>query len=356
MRNTYYMFKSGCPAYFLLKQFGYSDEFVRLILAIEKSGVEIEKLVHNLPFDNNTGAAEGDQQNSSGDEQKKLDLLTDEIMIRNLTDSKACSLLLSEENDAAIVVNSESSGSYIVAFDPLDGSSNIDCNCGVGTIFSISLDIDKNDTIENRVLKNGNDIICSGYILYGGSTELVIAFKGNGSHRFTLNENKTFIYTSILDITDKHKKIYSVNESNCERWAPDVREYVETYRTKKSKYTQRWVGSMVSDIHRTLLYGGMFCYPWDEKNINGKLRILYECFPMAMIVEEAGGEAIVANMCKTRVLDIVPTHIHQRTPVLLGSTEEIKKYEDILDQYTNNIPNHKDDDQWLCGRNNGIGD
>lgn len=355
MRNTYHMLKSEYPESFLLKQFGYSDEFVRLILAIEKSGVEIEKLVRNVPFDNNTGAAEGDQQNSSGDEQKKLDLLTDEIMIRNLTDSKACSLLLSEENDAEIVVHPESSGNYIVAFDPLDGSSNIDCNCGVGTIFSISLDTDKNDTIENRVLKNGNDILCSGYILYGGSTELVIAFKGNGTHRFTLNDNKVFIYTSILDITDKHKKIYSVNESNCERWGPDIREYVEKYRTKKSKYTQRWIGSMVSDIHRTLLYGGMFCYPWDEINVYGKLRILYECFPMAMIIEEAGGRALIANMCKDRVLDIVPTHIHQRTPVLLGSIEEVEKYENILDQYMKNTLN-RNDDQWLCDRNNGIGD
>ena len=113
---------------------------------------------------------------------------------------------------------------------------------------------------------------------------------------------------------------------------------------------------MVSDIHRTLLYGGMFCYPWDEKNVNGKLRILYECFPMAMVVEEAGGKAIIANMSKERVLDIVPSHIHQRTPVLLGSVEEIEKYEKILDNIINNPPNPSGGNgKWIFDRSNGIG-
>ena len=159
-----------------------------------------------------------------------------------------------------------------------------------------------------------------------------------------------------LDITDKQKKIYSINESNCNRWDKDIAQYITQYRVKESKYTQRWVGSMVSDIHRTLLYGGMFCYPWDEKNVNGKLRILYECFPMAMIVEEAGGKAIIANMSKERVLDIVPSHIHQRTPVLLGSVEEIEKYEKILDNIINNPPNPSGGNgKWIFDRSNGIG-
>ena len=109
-----------------------------------------------------------------------------------------------------------------------------------------------------------------------------------------------------------------------------MKHYIKKYRTQNSKYTQRWVGSMVSDIHRTLLYGGMFCYPYDKKNSHGKLRILYECFPMAKIIEEAGGRAIVAQMSTERLLDIVPVEIHQRTPVLLGSSFEIEKYEKIL--------------------------
>ena len=306
---------------------------VQILSAIDKSGIEIEHLVNRVALDNNTGVFHGGVQNSSGDEQKKLDVLTNDIMIENLTQSGACSLLLSEENDHAIVVDDSHSGNYIVAFDPLDGSSNIDCNCGVGTIFSITLDINKADSIDHRVLQNGNNILCAGYILYGGSTDMVISLKGLGAHRFTL-DTKTceYIHTGILDITTKHKKIYSVNESNCERWGADIKTYIEQYRTKSTKYTQRWVGSMVSDIHRTLLYGGMFCYPWDEQNVHGKLRILYECFPMAMILEEAGGMAIVAKMGMDRILDIIPSNIHQRTPVLLGSKEEIVKYEQIVAQ------------------------
>lgn len=342
----------------LLEEFGYNHEFIQLLSAIEKSGIEIERLVDRIAFDDNNGQIENGGQNTSGDDQKKLDVLTNDIMVENLTQSCACSILLSEEEDEESIMDTSHSGNYIVAFDPLDGSSNIDCNCGVGTIFSITLDNDKTESVENRILRNGNGIECSGYILYGGSTELVIAFKGKGVHRFVLDKQENcFIHMGALDITDKQKKIYSINESNCNRWDKDIAQYITQYRVKESKYTQRWIGSMVSDIHRTLLYGGMFCYPWDEKNINGKLRILYECFPMAMIVEEAGGKAIIANMSKERVLDIVPVHIHQRTPVLLGSVEEIEKYEKILDNIINNPPNPSHDKgEWLFYRNKGIGD
>ena len=341
----------------LLEEFDYKHEFIRLISAIEKSGIEIEHLVERLALDDNTGQIEEGTQNTSGDDQKKLDVLTNDIMVENLTNSCSCSLLLSEEDENATIVETSHSGNYIVAFDPLDGSSNIDCNCGVGTIFSITLDNDKTDSVENRVLRNGNDIVCAGYILYGGSTELVIAFKGKGVHQFVLDKQMNeFIHVSALDITDKQKKIYSINESNCNRWSKDIAQYIKQYRVKESKYTQRWIGSMVSDIHRTLLYGGMFCYPWDERNVNGKLRILYECFPMAMIVEEAKGKAIIANMSKERVLDIVPSHIHQRTPVLLGSVKEVEKYEKILDNILNNPPTPLNGNgKWIFDRNNGIG-
>jgi len=321
----------------LLYNLDCNNELILIIKAILKSSIEIEDLVSRVSLDNNTGSMDECIQNSSGDEQKKLDVLSNEIMIANLTSSNSCSVLLSEENDHAIIVDEEHSGNYIVAFDPLDGSSNIDCNCGVGTIFSIILDKDKTDTIDNRVLRNGNDILCAGYILYGGSTEFVIAFKGKGVFRFSMDRNtREYIYTGILDITNKNKKIYSINESNCERWDIDMKHYIKKYRTQNSKYTQRWVGSMVSDIHRTLLYGGMFCYPSDENNINGKLRILYECFPMSMIMEEAGGKAIIAKMSNDRILDINPTNIHQRTSILLGSSIEVNKYSDILNEIIRN--------------------
>jgi fructose-1,6-bisphosphatase I len=313
------------------------NELLRIIMAIKQSSIEIGSLVSRVSLDNNIGSVDECIQNSSGDEQKKLDVLSNEIMIANLTSSNSCTILLSEENEEAIIVDEEHSGNYIVAFDPLDGSSNIDCNCGVGTIFSIILDKDKTDTVDNRILRNGNDIVCAGYILYGGSTEFVIAFKGNGVHQFTFDKkNNEYTHTGILDITNKDKKIYSINEANYERWDIDMKHYIKQYRTQNSKYTQRWIGSMVSDIHRTLLYGGMFCYPSDENNILGKLRILYECFPMSMIIEEAGGKAIIAKMSNDRILDIIPTNIHQRTPILLGSSIEVNKYSDILNDIKEN--------------------
>jgi fructose-1,6-bisphosphatase I len=312
-------------------------ELIHVINAIIKSSIEIEKLVNRVSLDNNDGTFNRGATNVSGDEQKKLDVLTNEIMIDNLINSNSCSILLSEENDNAIIVDENHSGDYIVAFDPLDGSSNIDCNCGVGTIFSITLDINNTLPVENRILQDGNRIVCSGYILYGGSTEFVIALKGKGAHRFTLNKRICeYIHTGILDITNKNKKIYSVNESNSECWKIDMKHYITQYHKSTPKYTQRWIGSMVSDIHRTLLYGGMFCYPCDDNNINGKLRILYECFPMSMIMEEAGGKAIVANMDTYRILDIIPSYIHQRTPVLLGSSMEVDKYVKIVDEIIRN--------------------
>mgnify|MGYP002641392821 FL=1 len=173
-----------------IEGFGYNPEFTRLLSAIEKSGIEIEQLVDRIAFDNNNGQMEDGTQNTSGDDQKKLDVLTNDIMVENLTQSCACSILLSEEEDEESIVDASHSGNYIVAFDPLDGSSNIDCNCGVGTIFSITLDNDKTESVENRILRNGNGIECSGYILYGGSTELVIAFKGNGVRRFVLDKQE----------------------------------------------------------------------------------------------------------------------------------------------------------------------
>ena len=133
-------------------------------------------------------------------------------------------------------------------------------------------------------------------------------------------------YIYLGDIKIGSKKIYSINESNCENWYPDMKKYVAQYKVKDTKYTHRYIGSMVADVHRTILYGGMFSYPADAKNIDGKLRILYECFPMAMIIEHAGGKAIIGKQSAIRILEIVPKNIHDRTPIILGSTIEIEKY------------------------------
>jgi fructose-1,6-bisphosphatase I len=266
------------------------------------------------------------EMNSSGDVQKKLDVISNEIMIDHLIHSKSCAILLSEENEEPIVVPEESRGAYIVAFDPLDGSSNIDCNCCIGTIFSIS-------PFQNEILKNGRDLLCAGYVLYGPSTEMVIAFeKGKGVYRFILDHTiGEFIQIGKIQFPSTHlsKKIYSINQANSHHWPHVIQQYISIYHSPNTSYTLRYIGSMVADVHRTLLYGGNFLYPSDTKNKNGKLRILYECFPMAHIIEEAGGLAIVGTS-NTHILDLIPTHIHEKTSIALGSTHEIDKLIKLL--------------------------
>jgi fructose-1,6-bisphosphatase I len=298
-----------------------------IIEAIKKSSIQIEEKVRRSALDGFQGNITTDTTNSSGDIQKKLDIITNEIMIDNLTKTKCCSILLSEENEDAIIVDEEFRGKHMVAFDPLDGSSNIDCNVCIGTIFSVYKE-EAEEKKEKSILRNGSNIICAGYVIYGPATELVITKEGTkGVQKFTLDTNKKeYVYTGEIDISTKTKKIYSINESNCENWYQDMKEYVSLYKTKDTKYTQRYIGSMVADVHRTLLYGGMFCYPADTKNTKGKLRVIYECFPMSKIMEKAGGAAIIGDFSRNRILDINPTEIHQRTPVLMGNKEEIIKY------------------------------
>ena len=289
------------------------DSLHSILTAICKSSIEIEKKVrysglYQLHGNHST-------QNTSGDIQKKLDVVSNDIMIYYLIHSYACNVLLSEENDEPIHVPADKKGKYLVAFDPLDGSSNIDCNAPLGTIFSIS------ENEANEVLLNGNCILMAGYVLYGPSTEIVIAYD-NKVNRFMLNEEGTFCH--IGPMIQGEKKIYSINEGNSNHWYADTKMFVD--ECKKTGYAARYIGSMVADVHRTLLYGGVFSYPADKKNKQGKLRLLYECFPMAKIVECAGGRAIVGHATNQRILDVIPTLIHQRTPIVLGSAKEIQKY------------------------------
>lgn len=319
-----------------------------IIEAIKKSSIQIEEKVRRSALDGFQGTISDDTINSSGDVQKKLDVITNEIMIENLKNTKCCSILLSEENEEAIIVEEEFRGKHMVAFDPLDGSSNIDCNVCIGTIFSIYKESNSDsDSLEKEILRNGSDIICAGYIIYGPATELVITREEKpGVQKFTLDtDKKEYIYTGEIDITNKTKKIYSINESNCENWFQDMREYINLYKTPDTKYTQRYIGSMVADVHRTLLYGGMFCYPADNKNKNGKLRVIYECFPISKIMEKAGGAAIKGNFSRKRILEINPTEIHQRTPILMGTKEELLKYiRSTRNILLNNINKNTNDD------------
>jgi len=266
-------------------------------------------------------------QNSSGDDQKKLDVLSNEIFVNALVKSGSCCVLVSEEDEEPIIVPEELAGRFCVAFDPLDGSSNIDCNVSTGTIFAVYERVSTSPIgcVED-ILRTGNDIVAAGYCMYGAATELVMCFKQGKVERFALDPSLgEFIHThsDVQFPADGGKKIYSCNEGNALNWDDSIIKAVQTF--KETKYAARYVGSMVSDVHRTILYGGIFIYPADKKSPKGKLRVLYEGFPMALIVESAGGIASTGmfNGKVQRMLDLVPTDIHERCPVILGCKRDV---------------------------------
>uniref|UniRef100_A0A7S3RE24 Fructose-1,6-bisphosphatase, cytosolic n=1 Tax=Strombidinopsis acuminata TaxID=141414 RepID=A0A7S3RE24_9SPIT len=275
--------------------------------------------------------------NSTGDDQKKLDVLSDEIFVSALINSGACAVLVSEERDEAIIVPKEKAGRFCVAFDPLDGSSNIDCNVSTGTIFAVYEKLPEshlNDPTEADIMRTGNDIVVAGYCMYGAATELVLCFKALGHvHRFALDPSLgEFIHThsNVQFPANGGKKIYSCNEGNAPHWDEPILNSVQYF--KDNGYSARYVGSMVSDVHRTILYGGVYIYPADKKSPKGKLRVLYEGFPMALIVETAGGIGSTGmfNGKIQRMLDLVPSNIHDRCPVILGSPRDV---EVVLNMY-----------------------
>jgi len=268
------------------------------------------------------------EQNSTGDDQKKLDVLSNDIFINALVKSGSCAVLVSEENEEPIIVPAEHAGRFCVAFDPLDGSSNIDCNVSTGTIFAVyeRVSTGPTGTVED-ILRTGNDIVAAGYCMYGAATELVMCFKGGGVERFALDPSLgEFIHAqgNVRFPEGGGKKIYSCNEGNSVTWDDHIKGSVQAF--KETKYAARYVGSMVSDVHRTILYGGIYIYPADKKSPKGKLRVLYEGFPMALIVESAGGVASTGmfNGSVQRMLDLVPTCIHERCPVILGSARDVE--------------------------------
>mmetsp|Transcript_3214 Transcript_3214/g.3719 ORF Transcript_3214/g.3719 Transcript_3214/m.3719 type:complete len:359 (-) Transcript_3214:275-1351(-) len=273
--------------------------------------------------------------NSTGDDQKKLDVLSNEIFIDALTNCGACAVLVSEENEDPIFVPQEKAGRFVVAFDPLDGSSNIDCNVSTGTIFAVYEKQSKGPATVKDILRTGNDILVAGYCMYGAATELVISFQGHGVHRFTLDPSLgefVHIQAHVKLPEGGGKKIYSCNEGNSRNWDAAIKGIISKWKDTDKPYAARYVGSMVSDVHRTILYGGIYLYPADAKSKHGKLRVLYEGFPMAFIMEQAGGKAS-CGMFKgkiQRLLDIVPETIHEKCPVVIGCNRDVDA---VLEEY-----------------------
>ena len=223
----------------------------------------------------------GGQENSTGDVQKKLDVLSNDMFVNSLYNSGVCSVLVSEENEDPIIVPEDLRGKYCVAFDPLDGSSNIDCNVSTGTIFAVWQMSHSGVPTEKDILRSGREIVAAGYCAYGSATELIITY-GHGVQRYTLDPSIGEFILTAKDMTlpEVCKTIYSVNEGNYLTWDEPMKKAIDAFRLSKPCYTARYVGSMVADVHRTLMYGGIYIYPADAAKGNGKLRVLYEGFPM----------------------------------------------------------------------------
>ncbi len=305
-----------------------SDLLHDLSLAAKVISLEVNKagLVDILGF---TGSS-----NVHGEEVKKLDVYAHEMLIKAMDHGGHLCVMASEEDENIIHIPEKFNiGKYVLLFDPLDGSSNIDTNVSIGTIFSIYRRVSEGDgpgSLED-CLQPGNKQVVAGYIIYGSST-IFCYTAGNGVHCFTLDPSfGEFILSHPNIRIPKKGKIYSINEGNYLYWHPGLKKYIkwlqEEDKATGRPYSSRYVGSMVADVHRTLLYGGIFMYPADIRNPNGKLRLMYECNPMAFIVEQAGGRAIDG---KQRLLEIQPEELHQKTPIFIGSEEDVNMLEKFL--------------------------
>ncbi|MCG6912287.1 class 1 fructose-bisphosphatase [bacterium BMS3Abin03] len=288
-----------------------------LSLAAKVISLEVNKagLVDILGF---TG-----DSNVHGERVKKLDIFAHDMLIWAMDHGgHLCVMASEEEEDIIHIPPKYNIGKYVLLFDPLDGSSNIDANVSIGTIFSIYRRVSpagEPGTLED-CLQQGFKQVAAGYVVYGSSTILVYT-AGNGVHGFTLDPAFGEFILSHKNIqTPKKSKIYSINEGNYLYWHPGLKKYIKYLQEEDEQtgrpYTGRYIGSMIADFHRNLLYGGIFMYPADSRNPNGKLRLMYECNPVAFIIEQAGGKAIDG---KQRILDIKPENLHQRVPIFVGS-------------------------------------
>lgn len=362
-------------------------EVESIFSALQVACKTISKMVRTAALTGQTGYHDDDTINAHGEQQKKLDVEANNVLKDALRWTGKLDTIASEEEEEPVnmkkqrkiikdnrgnpvysndvLVDNVEGSSYIAVFDPLDGSSNIDAGIPVGTIFGIfeqskdDCDLlednsytyfdadheqgDDDSTGESLLERNciqgtlqpGKQLVAAGYCLYSSATTLVFTL-GNGVHGFTLDESiGEFVLThSNMTIPDRGN-IYSFNEANRWEWDAPMQEYITDIQQgngdTQTKYTSRYVGSMVADVHRTLQYGGVFGYPADSRNPDGKLRLLYEAAPMAFIVEQAGGRALTG---RERIMDVPPTHIHQRVPCILGSRGDVKELRRYYEENT----------------------
>ncbi|KYO20702.1 fructose-1,6-bisphosphatase 1 [Alligator mississippiensis] len=309
-----------------------TGEFTQLLNSLCTAVKAISTAVRKAGIANLYGIA--GSTNVTGDQVKKLDILSNDLVINVLKSSFSTCVIVSEENKSAVIVEPDKRGKYIVCMDPLDGSSNIDCLVSIGTIFSIYRKTSPDEPSERDALQSGRNIVAAGYALYGSATMLVLATV-SGVNCFMLDPAIGEFILVDKDVKIKKKgNIYSLNEGYAKYFDPAVTEYIKKKKFPEdgsSPYGARYIGSMVADVHRTLVYGGIFLYPANSKSPKGKLRLLYECNPMAFVIEKAGGMATTGNQA---VLDVVPEDIHQRLPIVLGSPDDVQEYIDIVKKHS----------------------
>lgn len=275
-------------------------------------------------------------ENIQGETQQKLDVLADDQFIAALQHGGEVCAIASEENDDFVAFTDEKSkaGKYVVAFDPLDGSSNIDVNVSIGTIFSIYRRLSEPGQVaeERDFLQKGDRQVAAGYVIYGSSTMLVYT-TGRGVNGFTLDPSIGEFCLSHPNLKIPEKgKIYSINEGNLAYCSEAIKNYIsyckEVDKETNRPYSARYIGSMVADFHRNMIKGGIFIYPETTKAPKGKLRLLYECNPMAFLMEQAGG---IAHTGKKRIMEVEPKELHQRVPTILGSSNMVNKLLSFFD-------------------------
>ena len=305
-----------------------------LMCAIAEASQAISALTENGAIENKNGEniyGKLNSENVQGETQATLDVICDEIFTARLASTGLVAGMVSEEVDLPIAIeNKTSKAEFVVFFDPLDGSSNVDVNVSIGSIFSV-FKAPKSILNQADYLITGNQQVAAGYAIYGPCTMLIIT-TGMGTHGFTLNRTtKDFLLTHPNMQVPEDSKEYAINSSNQRFWESPIKRYITECKSgaagrREKDFNMRWIGSMVADIHRILTRGGIYLYPKDSKDSAkpGRLRLMYEANPMAMLIEQAGG---TASTGRVRILDVPPEHIHQRIPIIIGSKNEVEHIE-----------------------------
>jgi fructose-1,6-bisphosphatase I len=304
-----------------------SPDLAKMLLAIAEGTKTLSHAVRNVGILNLSGST--GETNVQGETVQKLDDFSNNIMMDHCKSSGVCAGYLSEENEGLVTLDPK--GTFIVSVDPLDGSSNIDIAAPVGTIFSIVPRITPEGpaTLED-FLQTGDKTVAAGYAIYGSSTILIFS-TGDGVHMFSLNSDDNQYYKTHTHVRiPSNGKIYSLNQGNLSKFESVSQRFIEWCidhdKSTSRPYSLRYIGAMVADMHRTFLKGGVFLYPAAKGETKGKLRLLYECIPMAFLTEQAGGKAINGTQ---RVLEIQPTELHERCAIIIGCKDMVGKYEEF---------------------------